>query len=162
MNLKNKKKHYVKIDTDTESDKIYSFLDEAETNEEDDMDNLLNNLNTELVLENNFKIDFILYLQSNNMLILEANIYLDEDTGTDVNLEKNNVHSQQEKTNKGKVNGKEKTKKKKYIECNWGKGLVPTQKQQFSFESKITHPFPEHETPFNVFLAVANLDIYNK
>ena len=52
MDLKNKKKHHVKIVRTTESDKIYALLDQVEIDEEDDLENLLNNSDNEFVLKN--------------------------------------------------------------------------------------------------------------
>ena len=52
MDLKNKKKHHVKIVRTTERDKIYALLDQAEIDEEDDLENLLNNSDNEFVLKN--------------------------------------------------------------------------------------------------------------
>ena len=77
MDLCNKKKH-VKTDLDTDSNKIYALLDEVI--EEDDIDNLLNNTDTEYVLENFFKNDILPDEQSNKyVLMLEANIHLPEE-----------------------------------------------------------------------------------
>ena len=52
MDLKNKKKHHVKIVRTTERDKIYALLDQVEIDEEDDLENLLNNSGNEFVLKN--------------------------------------------------------------------------------------------------------------
>ena len=52
MDLKNKKKHHVKIGRTTERDKIYALLDQVEIDEEDDLENLLNNSDNEFVLKN--------------------------------------------------------------------------------------------------------------
>ena len=52
MDLKNKKKHHVKIVRTTERDKIYALLDQVEIDEENDLENLLNNSDNEFVLKN--------------------------------------------------------------------------------------------------------------
>lgn len=38
------------------------------------------------------------------------------------------------------------------------KKLIPDQKKPFDLEAEITHPFPEHHSPFDLFLAVTTLD----
>ena len=40
MGLNKKRKHYVKIDRDTESNKVIALFDEPESNKGDDIDNL--------------------------------------------------------------------------------------------------------------------------
>ena len=40
MNLNNKRKYYLKIDKDIDSSKIYGLLDEVESDEEDDTEQL--------------------------------------------------------------------------------------------------------------------------
>ena len=52
MDLKNKKKHHVKIVRTTERDEIYALLDQVEIEEEDGLENLLNNSDNEFVLKN--------------------------------------------------------------------------------------------------------------
>ena len=51
MDLNNKRKHYVKIDSTTSSDKILALLEEVESNDEDDIENLMNDSDTEFLLK---------------------------------------------------------------------------------------------------------------
>ena len=95
--------------------------------------------------------------QLNNVLIPEANIYLVEDTESEVNNQENNVDSEQETTQKGKGEGKDKTKKKKDIVFKWSKRPIPNQKQPSALEAEITHRFPKHHTRFTVFPNINNL-----
>ena len=51
MDLNNKRKHYVKIDSTTSSDKILALLEEVKSDDEDDIENLMNDSDTEFIIE---------------------------------------------------------------------------------------------------------------
>ena len=51
MDLKNKRKHYVKIDRDTTSEQILALLDVVQSDKEDKIDNLMNNSDTEFIIQ---------------------------------------------------------------------------------------------------------------
>ena len=72
-------------------------MDNVESNEKDDIGS---SLNTDIVLKKNLENDLVQDEKSNNVLIVEANIQLAENT--DVNDEENNVKLEQELTKKGK------------------------------------------------------------
>ena len=78
MDLKEKRKHYVKVDEDIENNKIYTFLYEVERNEKGDIGRLLNNSNTKLVSENNLENNIVPKDQSSNLVILETKNHLIE------------------------------------------------------------------------------------
>ena len=75
-------------------------MDNVESNEKDDIGSSLNNSGTDIVLKKNLENDLVQDEKSNNLLIVEANIQLAENT--DVNDEENNVKLEQELTKKGK------------------------------------------------------------
>ena len=78
MDLKEKRKHYVKVGEDIENNKIYTFLYEVERNEKGDIGRLLNNSNTKLVSENNLENNIVPKDQSSNLVILETKNHLIE------------------------------------------------------------------------------------
>ena len=51
MDLRNKRKHYVKIDTVTTSEHVLALLDIVESDEEDKIDNLMNDSDAEFITE---------------------------------------------------------------------------------------------------------------
>ena len=51
VDLKNKRKHCVKIDRDTTSEQVLALLDAVESDEEDKTDNLMNDSDTEFIME---------------------------------------------------------------------------------------------------------------
>ena len=104
MDLNNKREHYSKLDRDTASKKIYVLLDEVESNEEDHTDNILNNLDNNFVTIKNLENNIVLDEQPNNLLIPEANIYLNEETECEVNDEENELEQERTKKRRGKEN----------------------------------------------------------
>ena len=51
MDLKSKRKHYVEIDRGTASEQVLALLNAVESNEEDKIDNLMNDSDTEFIME---------------------------------------------------------------------------------------------------------------
>ena len=51
MDLKNKRKHYVNINSDTTSERVLALLDAVESDEEDKIDNLMNDSDTKFIME---------------------------------------------------------------------------------------------------------------
>ena len=49
--MNNKRKKYVKVDRETGNDEIFALLDEVNSDLEDDINNLMNDLDTEFVLQ---------------------------------------------------------------------------------------------------------------
>ena len=59
----------MKIDRDTKSDKMYTLLDVLQSDEEDDIENLLNKSDNDFTLEKNLEHDIVPNEKSNNVLI---------------------------------------------------------------------------------------------
>ena len=51
MDLKSERKHYVEIDRGTASEQVLALLDAVESDEEDKIDNLMNDSDTEFIME---------------------------------------------------------------------------------------------------------------
>ena len=73
MNLNNKRKNYVKIDRETGSYEIIALLDEVRSDPENDIDNLMNDSDTEFVLKESLENELNSDDDSLNLLVLEAN-----------------------------------------------------------------------------------------
>lgn len=122
VDLNNKRTHYLKIDRDTASYKINVLLDDVESDEDNNIGNLLNNPDTKFLLIKNLENDKVpADEQSNNVLILEANVHLVEDVKSEVNHEVNAVEAEHEIIEKEKSKEKEKAKKQKYMKCKWNR-----------------------------------------
>ena len=161
----------MKIDQNTENEKIFALLDEVESDLEDDLDELMNDSDTEFVFEQEDpEKDDSFDDRPKNILIPEANIHFIEDQ--EKNLENSKEESQEDRVSapaakekpkgqskeKKKGKGEEKTKKVK-IPLNWKKRVSPHPKQQCNLSAEVTHSFPDNHTPFDVFSVVTNLNI---
>ena len=77
MNLNNKKK-YIKIKRETESDETVALLDEVNSDLEDNFDNLMNDLDTEFVLEEGLENELDSDDETLNSLVPEAKYHIVE------------------------------------------------------------------------------------
>ena len=71
MDLNNKRKKYVKIDKESGSDEVFAFLNEVNIDLEDNIDNLMNNLDTEFVLKESLENELDSDDEPLNLLVLE-------------------------------------------------------------------------------------------
>ena len=110
MDLNNKRKNYVKMDRETRSDKIFTLLNEVNSDLEHNIDNLMNNLDTEFVLEESLENDLDSVDDILNLLVPEANYRVVENPSIEKTL--NEGSSKAEKEGKGKEKGKLKEKGK--------------------------------------------------
>ena len=119
MDLNNKRKRYVKMDRETRSDKIFALLNEVNSDVEHNIGNLMNDLDTEFVLEESLKNDLDSDDDTLNLLVPEANNRAVENPSIEKTLDKSSSEAEKEgkakkKANeKKRANEKEKTNEKK-------------------------------------------------
>ena len=104
MDLNNKRKKYVKMDRETRSDKIFTLLNEVNSDLEHNIDNLMNNLDTEFVLEESLENDLDSVDDILNLLVPEANYRVVENPSIEKTLDEGS--NKAEKEGKGKEKGK--------------------------------------------------------
>ena len=124
MNLNNKRKKYARIDRNTRSEEIFAVLDEINSDQEEDIDNLMNDSETEFTVDENLDNDFDSDNEPLSVLIPEANIHVVKISTAEENMEESNVVCKKESKQKSKRKGKEKATKKKSVDFNWKKGLI--------------------------------------
>ena len=78
MDLNNKRKERVKIDRETGSNEIFAWLDEVNSDLEDDIDNLMNDSDTEFVSEESLENELDSDDKPLNLLVSEANYHVVE------------------------------------------------------------------------------------
>ena len=78
MDLNNKRKEPVKIDRETGSNEIFAWLDEINSDLEDDIDNLMNDSDTEFVSEESLENELDSDDEPLNLLVPEANYHVVE------------------------------------------------------------------------------------
>ena len=76
MNLNNKRKKYARIDRNTRSEEIFALLDEVNSDQEEDIDNLMNNSDTEFIVDENLDNDIDSDDEPLSVLIREAKFML--------------------------------------------------------------------------------------
>ena len=78
MDLNNKRKMYVKVYRETGSDDIFALLDKANSDLEDDIDNLMNNSDAKFLLEEILENELDSHDEPLNLLVPEANYHVVE------------------------------------------------------------------------------------
>ena len=124
MDLNNKRKKYVRIDRNTRSEEIFALLAEVSSDQEDNIDNLMNDSDAEFIVHKNLDNDIDSDDEPLSVLIPEANIHVVKSSTPEANMEESNVVYEKERKQKSKRKGKEKATKKKSVEFNWKKGLI--------------------------------------
>ena len=87
MNLNNKRKKYPKIDRETGSDEIFGLLVDKSSDLKDDIDNLMNDSETEFVLEESLENELDSDDEPLNLLVPEANYNVAENPAIEKTLE---------------------------------------------------------------------------
>ena len=121
MDLNNKRKKYVRIDRNTRSEEIFALLDEVNSDQEEDIDNLMNDSDTEFIVDENLDNDIDSDDEPLSVLIPEANIHVVKSSTAETNMEESNVVCEKESKQKSKRKGKEKATKRKSVDFNWEK-----------------------------------------
>ena len=111
MDLNNKRKKYVRIDRNTRSKEIFALLDEVNSDQEEDIENLINDSDTEFIIDENLDNDIDSVDKPLGVLIPEANIHIVKSYTAEANMEGSNVVC--EKEIKEKVRGRQRKSNQK-------------------------------------------------
>lgn len=148
--MDNRKKHYVRITQSTSSDDIFALLDAVGSDEEEDIDNLMNDSDTEFFANEDesalLKEDDDVCDDETNILVPCANIYIVPSNKKDVD---DNINNQQPTSSKSKSNET----------LKWKKSFKSHDKKKCSLEGTVKKIFPELVKPMEVYEQVLNLDI---
>lgn len=148
MELNNKRKHYVKIDRNTTSDQVFALLDAVESDEEDDIENLMNDSDTEFV-GNEDEIGDDKEGENENVhdiLVPDANIHLIP----------NATKEKENKINEGKKKSKTTKEVNNFV---WKKTIEPHKIQPCLLnEEVLCNNESNHSTPYELFKYVANFE----
>ena len=159
MDLNNKRKKYARIDRNTRSEEIFALLGEVNIDQEEDIDNLMNDSDTEFIVDENLDNDIDSDDEPLSVLIPDANIYVVKSSTAEENMEESNVVCEKESKQKSKRKGKEKATKKKSVDFGRKKRPDSKLKQSCALEAELTiDPLPEHHTCFDIFSAVTDIE----
>ena len=141
------KKNYIKIDVTTSTEEIFALLDNVNSDVEDDIDEVLNDSNTEFYVEeetynssatNSTQIE-------HNLLIPEANAHVLENTEEKQNTSKNQNNKKKNKANKEVI--------------SWKSNDRPFRREPCILHPEVKHEFPQNHTLSSTFEKVFNLNI---
>ena len=105
MDSNNKRKKYVRIDRNTKSEDIFALLDKVNSDQEEDIENLINDSDTEFIIDENLDNDIDSADKPLGVLIPEANIHIVKSYTAEAKMEESNVVC--EKESKEKVRGRQ-------------------------------------------------------
>ena len=100
MDLNNKRKKYVRIDRNSRSGEIFALLDEVKSDQEEDIENLMNDSDTEFIVDETFDNDIDSDEEPLSVLIREANIHVVKSSTAEANMEESNVVCEKESKQK--------------------------------------------------------------
>ena len=158
MAFVDKRKNYVRIDSNALSDDIFALLDSLSSDEEEDLDNLMNDSDTEFIVEeeaaeNIEPSNTEISSSDTSILVPEANIHVvndvDEGSSTDADKEKK----------KDRVQSKPVAKKSKKVavEFKWRKKASAHIREPCNLQAEVLHDFPEYCTPYQIYAAVTDI-----
>ena len=139
MYLENKRKHYVKIDRNTRSEQALALLDAVESDEEDKIDKLMNDSDTECIME-----EEIAEEKNENggndggdLLVPDTNVHIDS------------AENGEDETKKAK---KSKGKQKEIPSFTCKKRVNPHEREESTLKAElIIEEMQEHGPPFHMF-----------
>ena len=136
--MDNKRKNYIHIDSATSSDEIFAILDSIHIDGEDEIDELMNDSDTEFIVEEEISSNLNGNdTENTNILTPDANVHVVKDGGTD----------------------DEENSRPKDDTIKWGKSENPNVRQECSLEGEICHQLRENVSPVEIFEKVVSLDI---
>ena len=136
--MDNKRKNYIHIDSATSSDEIFAILDSVHSDGEDEIDELMNNSDTEFIVEEEISSNLNRNdTENTNILTPDANVHVVKHGGTD----------------------DEENSRPKDDTIKWGKSANANVRQECSLEGEICHQLRENASPIEIFEKVVSLDI---
>ena len=146
MDLKNKRKYYVNVDSDTTSERVLALLDNLESDEEDKIDNLMKDSDTKFIMEKEIGEEKN-ENDSNDggdLLVLDTNVRI-------VSAKNGEADTKKAKKRKGK-------QKRKYSSFTWKKRANSHERKECTLKAEvIIEEMQEHCKPFDLFWKITDL-----
>ena len=155
------RKKYVQICEGTSSDEIFALLDAVNSDEEDNIDELINDSDTEYIADEDLDIDLTPEkndeASASTLLIPEANVHRISANDTDnILMDKADP---KEATGNGEKTSSKADPKQTVTTIKWKKNVKPTPRKDCALEGDILHQFPENVRPIEVYETVLKLDV---
>ena len=146
MDLKNKRKYYVNVDSDTTSERVLALLDNLESDEEDKIDNLMKDSDTKFIMEKEIgeEKNETGSNDGGDLLVLDTNVHI-------VSAKNGEADTKKAKKRKGK-------QKRKYPSFTWKKRANSHERKECTLKAEvIIEEMQEHCTPFDLFWKITDL-----
>ena len=124
MDLNNKRKKYVRIDRNTRSEEIFALLDEVNSDQEEDIDNLMNDSDTEFIVDENLDNDIDSDDEPLSVLIQKPTFMLQNVLQLRQIWRKATLHVRRKASKKVRGRGKKKQPKRRVLTSIGKKGLI--------------------------------------
>ena len=128
--MNNNRKKYVQIKNHTSSNQIFALLDKVQSDEEEDIKELMNDSDTEF-FGNDEDIE--------DILSPEASIHIVKDNE--------------------KEQGKNSKRKLEEVQFQWRRNIAPNIREECNFVGEVYHQLKESASPLEVYEKVVNLDV---
>ena len=128
--MNNNRKKYVQIKNHTSSNQIFALLDNVQSDEEEDIKELMNDSDTEF-FGNDEDIE--------DILSPEASIHIVKDNE--------------------KEQGKNSKRKLEEVQFQWRRNIAPNIREECNFVGEVYHQLKESASPLEVYEKVVNLDV---
>ena len=141
VNAKNEwqQKKYVQINNHTSSDQIFALLDNVQSDEEEDIEELMNDSDTEF-FANDEDIENIISDSDNaDILTPEASIHIVKDN-----------EEEQGKNSKSKL---------EEVQFQWRRNIAPNIREECNLGGEVCHQLKENALPLEVYEKAVNLDV---
>ena len=124
MDLNNKRKKYVRIDRNTRREENFAILEEVNSDQEEDTDNLINDSDTEFIVDENLDKDINSDDEPLNVLIPETNIHVLKSSTAEANMKKITLYVRRKASKKIKGRAKKNQPKRRVLSSIGKKGLI--------------------------------------
>ena len=138
-NMENKRKKYVRIDSDISNDELFAMFDEIDSGGESDIENILNDSDTEFVSDTPITTTAD---DTHNLLVPEANVHVTSEP----------IKQQQE----GYEVLQKKRKSQPIYDIKWSSRKSFHPRRDCPLQARVQHDFGENFTPVDVFMKVVN------
>jgi len=160
------RKKYVQICQGTSSDEIFALLDAVNSDDEDNLDELMNDSDTEYVADEDFDLvpeTEIDEPSGSTILIPEANIHhnssIDEDNPSVLDNTNTAVVIQDGQPSTENAKSKAKPKKITIAPIKWKQHVRSQERRNCELKGNIGHEFPDQARAIDVYEAVLSFDV---
>ena len=137
--MENKRTKYIRIESDIPNDKLFAMFDETDSGDESDIENILNNSDTEFLCD---KPIATMANDKTKVLVPEANFHVPSEA-TEQQQEEYRVVQKKQKS-------------QPIFDIKWSSKRSSQMRRDCLLKASVQHDFGENFTPVDVFMKVVN------